>query len=104
MNKDQHLPIMLFYIEDPHIALYADLQGTALSLNALHTLQNVPFTKDEDEVLRTHVAKKGTEDWVTIADHLNRLPTSCRDRWRQMGHGHDADLKRGMEFCPLVWI
>eukprot|EP00200_Dunaliella_tertiolecta_P016925 CAMPEP_0202420466 /NCGR_PEP_ID=MMETSP1128-20130828/49818_1 /ASSEMBLY_ACC=CAM_ASM_000463 /TAXON_ID=3047 /ORGANISM="Dunaliella tertiolecta, Strain CCMP1320" /LENGTH=762 /DNA_ID=CAMNT_0049028449 /DNA_START=42 /DNA_END=2331 /DNA_ORIENTATION=- len=77
----------------PHRTKYALFSFVRRMLRPVK--RNVPFTKDEDEVLRTHVAKKGTEDWVTIADHLNRLPTSCRDRWRQMGHGHDADLKRG---------
>ena len=44
----------------------------------------VPWTKEQDEVLREGVLRYGTISWEKIAQHMGnygRTPQCCSDRW-----------------------
>lgn len=40
-----------------------------------------PWTPEEDELLKSLVAKLGTKHWSLIAQHLPRTGKQCRERW-----------------------
>lgn len=65
------------------------MQAASLPL-PLPTVPDIPWTKEQDEVLREGVLRYGCGSWDKIAQHMGnygRTAQCCTDRWAKVKDG-----------------